>query len=96
MSFISGLPEKVSRYKHFTKCCVLGNKLTFFCSPSVIVRNHGTKNNNEKPEKEKQEEKLSLYQRFKAMYRDYWYVLLPVHMVTSAAWFGGIYFAAQR
>ncbi|KAG5893209.1 hypothetical protein JTB14_025613 [Gonioctena quinquepunctata] len=29
------------------------------------------------------------------MYRDYWYVLLPVHVVTSVAWFGGFYYMAK-
>lgn len=43
----------------------------------------------------KSEEKPSLFQRFKQMYRDYWYVLLPVHLVTSAAWFGGFYYLAK-
>jgi len=47
------------------------------------------------PLKPKAEEKLSLYQRFKAMYKDYWYVLLPVHLVTSAGWFGGFYYLAS-
>ncbi|KAF5287718.1 hypothetical protein FQA39_LY15738 [Lamprigera yunnana] len=39
--------------------------------------------------------KPSLLQRFKQMYRDYWYVLVPVHLVTSAAWFGGFYYLAK-
>lgn len=42
------------------------------------------------------EPKLSLFQRFKQMYRDYWYVLVPVHLVTSAAWFGSFYYLASR
>lgn len=40
--------------------------------------------------------KKSLLQRFKEMYRDYWYVLVPVHLVTSAGWFGGFYYLAKR
>ncbi|KAK4879019.1 hypothetical protein RN001_007165 [Aquatica leii] len=39
--------------------------------------------------------KPSLLQRFKSMYRDYWYVLVPVHLVTSIAWFGGFYYLAK-
>jgi len=35
--------------------------------------------------------KLSLFGKFKAMYRDYWYVLMPVHIVTSIGWFGSFY-----
>jgi len=43
---------------------------------------------------DRKNEKLSLFKRFKQMYRDYWYVLVPVHLVTSAAWFGGFYYLA--
>lgn len=39
---------------------------------------------------------LTLFQKFKQMYRDYWYVLVPVHIVTSAAWFGSFYYMAKR
>jgi len=42
------------------------------------------------------EKKLSLFARFKAMYRDYWYVLVPVHVVTSCGWFGGFYQLSKR
>ncbi|XP_063216080.1 uncharacterized protein C18orf19 homolog A isoform X2 [Bacillus rossius redtenbacheri] len=37
-------------------------------------------------------ERLSLFKRFKQMYRDYWYVLIPVHVVTSIGWFGAFYY----
>ncbi|KAK3919119.1 Protein FAM210A [Frankliniella fusca] len=40
-------------------------------------------------------QKLSLYQRLKAMYRDYWYVIVPVHVSTSIVWFGCFYYAAS-
>ncbi|KAJ8954364.1 hypothetical protein NQ318_011037 [Aromia moschata] len=29
------------------------------------------------------------------MYRDYWYVLVPVHVITSAMWFGMFYYMAK-
>jgi len=38
--------------------------------------------------------KLSLFARFKAMYKDYWYVMLPVHLATSACWFGAFYYVS--
>ncbi|KAF4530421.1 hypothetical protein B566_EDAN018427, partial [Ephemera danica] len=37
---------------------------------------------------------LGLFQRFKKMYRDYWYVLIPVHLATSAVWVGIFYYLA--
>ncbi|XP_035904383.1 uncharacterized protein C18orf19 homolog A [Anopheles stephensi] len=39
-------------------------------------------------------EKLGLFARFKKMYKEYWYVLVPVHCVTSVMWFGGFYYAS--
>lgn len=38
--------------------------------------------------------KLGLFARFKKMYKEYWYVLVPVHCVTSVFWFGGFYYAS--
>ena len=40
--------------------------------------------------------KMSIFQRFKRMYKDYWYVLIPVHCVTSVFWAGGFYFAVKK
>ncbi|KAL1490399.1 hypothetical protein ABEB36_013104 [Hypothenemus hampei] len=58
--------------------------------------NYSVSNPNE-PENEdkKEEKKLSLFQKFKNMYRDYWYVLVPVHIITSAVWLGGFYYVAR-
>jgi len=36
-------------------------------------------------------DKVSIGKRFKQMLKDYWYVLVPVHVATSAVWFGGFY-----
>lgn len=68
---------------------------------SSFTRNVAT-NGNKQTEKSKIEEpntaeaqKLSLLQRFKQMYRDYWYVLVPVHLITSLGWFAGFYYLAK-
>ncbi|KOB70455.1 Uncharacterized protein OBRU01_05477 [Operophtera brumata] len=47
------------------------------------------------PSQEPEEKKPGLIQRFRQMYKDYWYVLLPVHMCTSAIWFGSFYYAVR-
>ncbi|CAH1183279.1 unnamed protein product [Phaedon cochleariae] len=52
-------------------------------------------NDDKDRELEKETKKLSIFQKFKQMYRDYWYVLLPVHIVTSSVWFGGFYYMAK-
>ncbi|CAB3365678.1 Hypothetical predicted protein [Cloeon dipterum] len=41
------------------------------------------------------EKKLSLFQKFKQMYKEYWYVLLPVHVATSAVWVGCFYYIVR-
>lgn len=41
-------------------------------------------------------EKLGLIKRFKALYKQYWYVMLPVHVVTSTGWMVGFYYLSQR
>lgn len=42
------------------------------------------------------EQKLGLFQKFKKMYKEYWYVMVPVHLVTSALWFGSFYYVSIR
>lgn len=41
-------------------------------------------------------QKLGLFARFKKMAKEYWYVLVPVHVVTSCGWFGLFYYASVR
>lgn len=43
-----------------------------------------------------QGEKLGLFARFKKMGKDYWYVLIPVHVVTSLGWLGAGYYTSVR
>ncbi|CAG4944105.1 unnamed protein product [Colias eurytheme] len=61
------------------------------------VRTCSTQSNKDdaKPLPPEAEKKPGLIQRFKQMYRDYWYVLVPVHMATSAMWLGGFYYAVR-
>ena len=40
--------------------------------------------------------KLSQFQKFKLMYKKYWYVLIPVHVVTSISWIAGFYYLSKR
>ncbi|XP_059060535.1 uncharacterized protein C18orf19 homolog A [Achroia grisella] len=62
---------------------------------SVTQRSIQSGNNVNKQQEEPPTPKPGLLQRFKDMYRDYWYVLVPVHMVSSAVWFGGFYYAVR-
>lgn len=38
----------------------------------------------------------SYWQRFKEMYKKYWYVLIPVHAVTSLGWMAIFYYLVRR
>lgn len=42
------------------------------------------------------ESKLSLFAKFKLMYKKYWYVLIPVHVITSLGWMGLFYYLSKR
>lgn len=41
-------------------------------------------------------QKLGLFARFKKMAKDYWYVLIPVHVATSAVWLGAFFYTSKR
>ncbi|XP_023242423.1 protein FAM210A-like [Centruroides sculpturatus] len=49
----------------------------------------------ENANEEKEEKKMSLVQRYKTMLKEYWYVLIPVHVATSLVWFGSFYYVAK-
>ncbi|EDV34364.1 uncharacterized protein Dana_GF21272 [Drosophila ananassae] len=38
---------------------------------------------------------MGLFAKFKHMYKQYWYVLIPVHVITSVGWFGGFYYLSK-
>ncbi|GFS88326.1 protein FAM210A [Nephila pilipes] len=67
----------------------------------VFKRYKHTSSNQDKNEEENVQtvedppEKLTLFKRYKKMLKEYWYVLIPVHLVTSAFWFGGFYYSAK-
>ncbi|XP_049867581.1 protein FAM210A [Pectinophora gossypiella] len=55
------------------------------------LKRYSTQNCPPTPEPPKQ----GLLQRLKVMYRDYWYVVVPVHIATSAVWFGTFYYTVR-
>lgn len=42
------------------------------------------------------EKKSSIFQRMKQMTKDYWHILIPVHIVTSLGWASVFYIAAKK
>lgn len=49
--------------------------------------------NNPEPEPPK---KQGIVARFKELAKKYWYVLVPVHVITSAGWLAGFYYLSTR
>lgn len=47
------------------------------------------------PRMDDEDKSKNIFQRFKTMAKKYWYIVLPVHLVTSALWFGSFYFIAS-
>ncbi|CAL1610461.1 unnamed protein product [Knipowitschia caucasica] len=43
-----------------------------------------------------QDNSMGLFQRFKKTFKQYGKVMIPVHLVTSSAWFGTFYYAAMK
>lgn len=39
---------------------------------------------------------MGIIARFKAMYKQYWYVMVPVHVITSTGWLMGFYYLSKR
>ncbi|XP_066141906.1 uncharacterized protein C18orf19 homolog A-like [Euwallacea fornicatus] len=90
--------SNLTYHNHLATCSntkFLSCKVNSCSSYNVTRYNSTTNRNTEEQGANKDEKKLSLFQRFKQMYRDYWYVLVPVHLVTSAAWFGSFYYLAS-
>lgn len=67
-------------------------------SSSVILFSTQKSGESKEPELTADEDmkKMGLVARFKKMYKEYWYVLLPAHIVTSAVWFGCFYYVSTR
>ncbi|PSN50629.1 hypothetical protein C0J52_15144 [Blattella germanica] len=89
-SLKSSVPEYMRGFQSFTSRC---------CPSVFLISKHPYSTNaNKQPDESNAsvtEEKLTLFQKFKQMYRDYWYVLVPVHLVTSLGWFAGFYYLAK-
>lgn len=50
--------------------------------------------NDQEPQME--ERKISVFQKMKQMTKDYWHVLIPVHVITSIGWIAIFYTAVRK
>ncbi|CAK1550108.1 unnamed protein product [Leptosia nina] len=89
------LPREICYHKGLLqKPLSVGNDFGL-CSIRLRLCSTQSGNDNTKSSQPDDQKKPGLIQRFKQMYRDYWYVLVPVHMATSAVWLGGFYYAVR-
>ncbi|XP_065281397.1 uncharacterized protein C18orf19 homolog B [Dermacentor albipictus] len=92
------------------QCGVTSAKPSFLTSTCTFSSNYCTKSDSKadlkkdvaspleasaEPKKDEVvEEKLNIFQRYKKMFKEYWYVMLPVHIATSIVWFGSFFYLA--
>jgi len=70
------------------------NSSSLLTNNVIDLRSHhnfSTSNINTAKDHEKKPEKTGIVKKFKQMFKDYWYVLVPVHVATSIVWYGGFY-----
>ncbi|XP_055615446.1 uncharacterized protein C18orf19 homolog A [Toxorhynchites rutilus septentrionalis] len=87
-------------YRQFPVC--YRQQTPFFSSSTYQMQQHPSSDKKSHPSTAQSEldnapeepVKLGLFARFKKMYKEYWYVLVPVHCITSVFWFGGFYYAS--
>lgn len=100
LSVVGSIPATVTSCRSFPNASVLARFLhvpseaRLVDNPASKGQEADCKSNNAVESTTNKTDKPSLWSRFKQMYREYWYVLVPVHIVTSIVWFGGFYYAA--
>lgn len=71
-------------------------KLLFNFYSANFQEPHSSSSSSREAKNDESEKNLSLVQKFKLIYKQYWYVLIPVHVATSIVWYGAFFFAAKR
>ncbi|XP_076339800.1 protein FAM210A [Tachypleus tridentatus] len=87
------VPMKETAFLELIHVCSYGTKKTneSVAADECISKEPG----DEQKVMEDNMKKLSLIQRYKKMLKEYWYVLIPVHCVTSLVWITSFYYAAK-
>lgn len=99
--------DKRNHIKYITDSFSLRSNETFYQNSFILNKRNFSNKTGEKSkignEKEQKiaenvdpNKSLGLFARFKQMSKQYWYVLLPVHIATSCCWFGGFYYLSSR
>lgn len=72
----------------------LSDRLFYYCSKNYSTDT--SKKSDESCCEPPPPEKQSIFQRMKQMTKDYWHILIPVHVVTSIGWISIFYTAAKK
>ncbi|KRY31966.1 Rho GTPase-activating protein 39 [Trichinella spiralis] len=93
--------EKLVPWKYGSLSLSHNSRCTFSVSSIQYHRSlaslESSKSNGSQPDKKADvddESKLTTYQKFKLTFKRYWYVLVPVHLITSSVWLGSFYYLA--
>ncbi|KRX49850.1 Rho GTPase-activating protein 39 [Trichinella murrelli] len=92
--------EKLVPWKYGSLSLSHNSRCTFSVSCIQYHRSlaslESSKSNGSQPDKKADvdESKLTTYQKFKLTFKRYWYVLVPVHLITSSVWLGSFYYLA--
>lgn len=73
----------------------LGNNSLLKCNLTTSKWCLNKKSDTKQPEVEPPK-KQGIVARFKDLTKKYWYVLVPVHVITSAGWLAGFYYLSTR
>ncbi|XP_046828571.1 protein FAM210A isoform X1 [Vespa crabro] len=96
--------ENNARYRTALRNYFLFSHNNFVCQRTFKVNKHDImlaySNNPQNQPKEDNiplpDKKLSIFQRMKQLTKDYWYILVPVHIATSMGWVAIFYMAVKN
>lgn len=100
-SFQNGIQSKFNSQLHLPSSMFHGrnpifqsysfNSSTYDSQSALPYRQFSCSSHFKTTEPSKENKKEGIIVKFKKMWKDYWYVVIPVHVVTSIGWYGGFY-----
>lgn len=85
--YLTNSPQRTSLLSEVCLSTVWKNQVQFKYMPRACVRY-----NHKEPDKI---ENNSIFKKFRKTFRDYWYVLVPVHFVSTAGWASLFYYLVK-
>ncbi|XP_011263229.1 uncharacterized protein C18orf19 homolog A isoform X2 [Camponotus floridanus] len=85
-----GLVNSVLAYQKSLRQDVNKNSL------ALVYYSDGKQSSKDDCQKSQAEQKVSVFQKMKQMTKDYWHILIPVHIITSIGWVAIFYIAIRN